>query len=176
MMLNPSVTEIISPWNDFSYIPESTLQNAADRGTDTHDACARIARGEWVIPSSEITPYVDSFRLWFATMVAEVILTEERFISELWGFSGQIDLLIKLKDKRIALIDEKTPVALKKAWRVQMAAYRFLCEENGHKIDCVGSLRLSPKGKIGKMDWYENSVQDFNYLVQALNLYRFFKC
>ena len=170
----PSVTEVISPWVDFSKISPDILQAAADRGTDTHDACSRIAKGEWVIPSPEITPYVDSFRLWFATMVAKVILTEERFISESWGFSGQIDLFVELKDKHIALIDEKTSVALKKAWRVQMAAYRFLCEENGHKIDCVGSLRLSPKGKIGKVDWYENSVQDFNIFIQCLQVYRFF--
>ncbi len=170
----PSVTAVINPWTDFSKIPPAVLQHASERGTEVHSICTRFACGEFVVASPECQPYLDSFTQWFDLMVDKVLLCEVRLAHEGWGYHGQEDIYCRLKDGRTILADLKTPVALQKSWRVQLSAYRELLVANDYNVACVGSLRLSPAGKMAKMDFYENSPQDFNMFVQALNLYRFF--
>lgn len=175
-MLIPSVTETLCPWSDFSHIPAKVLDAAATRGTAAHDACANIARGLMVINvPEEIEGYVTSFRRWFDFMVDEVLLVEERLVNTDFYYHGEPDLLIKARHGEIILVDNKTPVQLQVSWKLQLAAYRHLIITNKSITpDRVGSLRLSPEGKTAKMDYYENSLQDFNYFLQALNLYRLF--
>jgi len=175
-MLTPSVTQIISPFADFSKIPPDTLQAAADRGTRVHDVCLNFyARGFFTAVEPEIQGYYQSFIRWFGLMVDEVVLVETRLVDPGFMYSGQIDLLAISKDQGdLILVDLKTPMALSKSWRLQLAGYNNLCFIDGHCPDRIGSLRLSPDGKMAKMEWYTNSAEDFNYFVQALNLYRFF--
>ena len=173
-MMFPSVTQVISPYCDFSKIHPDVLQLATARGSVVHELCARFANGAFIIPDEECRPYVESFQKWFALMVKEVLFVEKRVADQKWGFHGQIDLLCKLTDDRMALVDLKSPVTLQKSWRVQLAGYRHLCIEDGLRVDCVGSLRLSPDGSMAKMQWYENSAGDFNIFIQALQVYRFF--
>jgi len=177
MKMLPSVTEVIEPWVDFSRIPPGTLQAAADRGTLVHEACAMHAQGLWSIGNPpEIAGYVASFRRWFDQIVTEVILVEERLFDYALGYCGQIDLVVRVKGGETWLVDLKSPVTLSKSWRVQLAAYQYLCEKSGVTVDRSGSLRLRNDGKIPKMDWYEGSAtQDFNIFLSALNCHRYFK-
>ena len=172
----PSVTEILGPYSDFSHIPAKRLEAAASRGTAVHDACANIARGLMVMNiTEEIKGYVESYRRWFDFMADEVLLIEERLVDTALLYHGEPDLLIKAKHGEIILIDNKTPVQLQTTWKLQLAGYRNLVVVNKNIIpDKVGSLRLHPDGGIAKLDYYENSLQDFNYFLQALNLYRLF--
>jgi hypothetical protein len=59
------VTEILSPYNDFSHVPADVLEAAAARGTEVHLFCAAYAQGIWSAPPAEIAGYCDSFRAWF---------------------------------------------------------------------------------------------------------------
>lgn len=171
-----SVTEVLQPFSDFSKIPPAVLEAASIRGTATHDACANIARGLLVMNTPpEVEGYVNSFRRFFDLMVADVLLVEERQVDADFGLHGELDLLIKAKRGENILIDLKTPVSKIKSWRVQLALYRHLCLKNGYKVDRVGSLRLSPEGKIAKFDEYDNQAQDLTIGLQCLNLYRFFQ-
>jgi len=171
----PRVTSIIAPWSGLDKIPEATLQYAADRGTRVHEICSRIAQGEFVMNLDEdCRPYVDSFRHWFSTQVGEVVLAEERLIDEGWGYTGQIDLLVRLKEGATALVDLKTPVLAYKQWRLQLSAYHNLVVEAGFTPEKCGSLQLSPRGKVPRMKWYENTALDFTHFTMALGLYRFF--
>jgi hypothetical protein len=174
-MLIPSVTEIISPWTDFSRIPPAILENAGLRGTRVHELCAAIAKGEPVMdPNPETSGYVASFRVWFEAIVDEVILVEERLVDPGLGYSGQIDLLVRTKQGEIWLVDLKTPLALSKGWRLQLAGYFRLCDVAGYHPDKAGSLRLSPDGKMAKMDFYEESAIDLMRFMESLDLYRYF--
>jgi hypothetical protein len=99
--MTPSVTRIISPWVDFSKITPATLQGAAERGTLIHSACTSIALGiGWFPITNEgraVVGYVNSFRRWFETVVAEVIFTERELafrIHRTPGYAGEH------KDKR----------------------------------------------------------------------------
>ncbi len=173
-MQYPSVTEVINPWMDWSKIPPGILQYAADRGTIIHDLCHRHTMGEFVVTEPEFQPYFDSFKRWFELMVDEVILAEARLCDPIWNYSGQIDLLATLKDGRLSLIDIKTPVLSQRSWKVQLAGYNNLCAVNGHKLDCSGSLQLSPQGKMAKMTWCTDGAGDFNQFLTDLKSYRFY--
>ena len=78
-MLFPSVTQVLSPFVDYSMIPADVLERSCLRGTAVHDACATIARG---LPVMNLTPetagYVDSYRRWYDLMVDEVLMERMR--------------------------------------------------------------------------------------------------
>lgn len=167
-----TVTEVLAPWGNFERIPPAILEAAAQRGTEVHQACASIASGLFPVFDPELEGYVNSFRLWFAT-VDEVILCEERLADADLGFSGQIDLYVKIGKHRY-LVDLKTPVGKKKSWQLQMAGYFRLLQIAGHDPDDAGSLRLKADGGTPRMDWYEQDGQDLNLFLQCLNLRRFF--
>lgn len=174
-MLMPSVTQVLSPWSDFSRIPPSVLEAAALRGTAVHDVCATIARGLPVLSIPlEAEGYVASFQRWFDLVVADVLLVEERLIDMDFLYHGEPDLIIRARHGEIILVDNKTPVQLVKSWRLQLAAYNHLAGKNGIVPDKVASLRLHPEGKVARMDYYDNNGRDFALFLSALNLYRFF--
>lgn len=157
-------------------IQPDVLRTAAERGTAVHDACASYALGLPVIGlRDDAGPYVESFKRWFDRVVKNVILCEERLTDNNHGYHGEPDLLIEAKHGELILLDLKTPVSKMKTWRLQLAAYKNLCEIfTALEIDLVGSLRLSPEGKTPKMDYYDYQAQDFNIFLSCLNAYRFF--
>lgn len=174
-MIYASVTEVLQPWADFSRIPPEVLANAALRGTAVHDVCATIARGLPVLNTpDEIVGRVISFQRWFDLMVDEVLLVEERLVDIDLAYHGEPDLIVKVKHGEIVLVDNKTPLQLVKTWQLQCAGYWNLAVKKGITPDKCGSLRLHPDGGIAKMQYYNNSPEDFIYFLQALNLHRFF--
>ena len=56
----PSVTQIISPWQDWSNVPPDRLEPAADRGSRAHDLFAAHCQGLWVpeVPEEPKVPEV----------------------------------------------------------------------------------------------------------------------
>ena len=171
----PRVTEVLEPYTDFSKIPEHILEQAKHRGTKVHSACAAYALGLFCPIPTEYAGYFLSFQQWFDTFVEEVVYVEEGLVDETYGFQGHIDFYGRLKRLGMALIDLKTPIALYKQWKVQLAAYRRLLDIDRKKVEVVASLQLDPYGGIPKMTRYEESAQDFNIFLGLLNGYHFFK-
>lgn len=172
----PSVTQTMGPWTDkvLAKIPEALLDRAAKRGTAVHDYCGRIALGEWVVGiPTEHQGYVTSFNLWFDSQVAEVILVETRLYDEILMFHGRPDLIVRLVDGRIALVDLKTPVQHQRAWAVQLAAYNRLADVNGYRVDCSGTLRLDNGGRTPTMKWYTEGKRPFVTFQSALNVHHY---
>jgi len=155
----PSVTQVMSPWTAqaLAAIPEKTLAAAADRGTEVHYYCAKIAQGEFVLVPPSLEGYVQSFERWHDHQVKEVILTEQRLYHDTLCFHGKPDLIVLLNDGRRALVDLKTPLAHQKSWAMQLAAYGELAAANSYHTHVAGTLRLDPAGKTPKMKWYEDS-------------------
>ena len=172
----PSVTEILSPYTDFSMVPEHILTRATERGTKVHSICAGICQGLWIpeIPE-ECKGYIVSFQRWFDEYVEEVIFVEKELIDPTYGFMGHLDFFGRLKRLGMALLDWKTPLTLYKAWRLQMVGYNRLLEVEREQVDVVASLQLDPNGGIPKMVRYENSAQDFNIFLGLLNGHNYFK-
>ena len=172
----PSVTKILSPYTDFSMVPEHVLSRATERGQKVHSICAGICQGLWIpeIPE-ECAGYIRSFQRWFDEFVEEVIFVEKELMDPTYGFIGHLDFYGKLKGLGLALLDWKTPLALYKSWRLQMAGYHRLLEVKQKRVDVVASLQLDAYGKIPRMARYENSAQDFNVFLGLLNGHNYFK-
>jgi len=170
-----SVTQVLSPFVDFSKIPEGVLSAATARGSDVHRICAMIARGLWVkdIPE-ECRGYVESYRHWLDRAVDEVLAIEEELRDENYGYVAHPDLIVRMKDIRsVTVIDLKTPVALRRTWQAQLSAYLHVAARR-YEAMRAGSLRLDPKGGIAKMEWYQDSKRDFAVFLSALNTFRYF--
>jgi len=82
-----------------------------------------------------------SFWEWEKKHEIEVILAEQAFVSELYGFGGTLDCFCKL-DGELTLVDFKTGKALYPEHEYQVAAYCHLLQENDYKVDGVRILRI----------------------------------
>ena len=168
-----SVTQVLSPFSDFSRIPDDVLQAACDRGVSVHRYCQAYALGAWAIEPEGFEGYCESFRRWFDGYVMGVISVEQEYRDAQFGFKGHPDIvaIIKGSGKRevLAVIDYKTPVGKGTTWELQLAAYRHLTQATK-----AGSLRLDSAGGVPKMDWIPNDPKLFNLFLSALSLKNYF--
>jgi hypothetical protein len=176
----PSVTEIIRPFSDFSHIPPDILEAACARGNAVHRLCALYSLSLWIdeVPP-EYAGYFQSFQRWFDKYVLDVHLVETRVTDTALGFTGEPDLVVTIKgDVGRSLIDLKTPQVGSPSWRIQLAAYRHLVDQNVPRITRVFALRPRPDGKMPTIppDYeYTSTVhRDFQIFLSALNCFRYF--
>ncbi len=174
----PSVTQVLSPWQDFSKIRPDVLEEAKLRGSLAHSLFAAYALCLW-IPSvpENCVGYFDSFKRWFDATVAKVVAVEKRMVHPVYHYTGQLDLLCQIKgDKELTLLDHKTPLALYKSWQIQCVAYKKLADLEYSNITRTGSLRLSRDGKLAKLAEYSGTVErDFSVFLNCLSAYNFFR-
>ena len=178
----PSVTLIISQvgkhWLNFDAIPPEVLERACTRGTDFHRLAALHARSLWVdeIPES-CEGFFRSFVGWYANFVKEAILVEHTFVHPTLGFTGTPDAIVRVKgDEGLTLLDWKTPAALSKSWRLQVAAYSYLAEVNGYPISRVATLQPRSDGGRAKFQGYTKSLTpDYAIFLSGLNVFKFFE-
>lgn len=175
-----SVTQAIP--HDFSGVRPEILEAAAQRGTDVHIACSAYVKNLFVSDSvlyGDRVGYFDSFRRWFDKHVSRVFYVEHEFRSDRFKFLGHVDLVAELIDGRLAVIDIKTPAAEVKTWRLQLAAYKYLVNQElyGKGVqrgitDCM-SLRLMKDGRAAKAVCYQEHADDLAVFLSCLNVYRF---
>lgn len=172
----PSVTQILSKYQDFSNINSDTLDRACERGTAVHKACAAYAKGSWIPCPAEWQGYVDSFIKWFNLMVINIHLIEQRFTYETYGYTGQPDFIVTLKgDDRPTVVDNKTSASFKHIWAGQMAGYLHLVRKIA-KLNawrCI-TLRLSQDGNMPLVDSYSENKRDLQAFLSAVNAHRYF--
>lgn len=181
-MIYPSVTQVLSVYQDFSMVPEHILMMAADRGSRVHAICASLAQ-KLFVSHRQITPdiegYIQSFNQWLE-YVDEVVIVEKELMDPHLGFVGHPDLVVKMKgNQHLTLIDLKTPKIIGKTWRAQLAAYwhltAFFLLEHKLKIKHCGSLRLKQDGGLPIFDEYTDTRHaDFTAFLSALNAWRYF--
>lgn len=174
-----SVTQILSPFTDFSRIDPATLAAAADRGTKVHAMAAAHLAGIYAPFSSDsrINLFYLSFREWCDKFIKQVFFTEHEFIDERLGLVGHPDMGVELIDGQRLIPDIKTPQAHGPTWRAQTAAYLYLANrEYGDGFFMAGAaLQLHPEGKMPKMTIYKTTAADWSAFLSALNAYRYFK-
>ena len=119
---------------------------------------------------------MDSLRPWASQFIVKTIWVEKALSSEKLGFKGHPDALLQMVgDLGLTLVDWKTPKPLSKSWRLQLAGYKILCEENGYKISRVASLRLDANGGPAKFEGYTKTLAaDSNVFISALNVWKFY--
>jgi hypothetical protein len=127
--------------------------NAAALGTRVHSICERIARGEEVeVIPEDLEGMITAFRDFLDKHVDEVLATELSLTTERGGgFAGTTDLIVRLKDGKIALVDLKTARNLSREHGLQTAGYALLARDNGYTINKRLVVRLKKEpGAEGK--------------------------
>lgn len=177
-MAIPRVTEVLSPFADFSRVPPDVLQAASDRGTAVHEACAAHALGLWMPIAKEHLGYFDSFKSWFDRYVDDVLAVEEEVRHARWGYFGHVDLIARVNGVNhgsvIAVVDYKTPFSESRSWHCQTQAYVEAARETYGAV-IGGALRLRKDGSLPIMTWVDNPTQAFNAFCGILNGWNFIK-
>jgi hypothetical protein len=161
----PSVTQILSPFADFSTVPPDVLQAAAERGTAVHEACAAYALNLPAAVPPELSGYFQSFKSWFDQYVVEVLAVEEEVVHPRLGYMGHVDLIATVAGIRpkqtVAVIDYKSPVVASRSWSCQLSAYLEASREK-YGAEVAGALMLRKDGGLPKMIWVDDHSQAFN--------------
>jgi hypothetical protein len=109
----------------------TTRDGAADFGTAFHHGAEHIAKTLEVDPADLLSAWLNRYRDWFQENVVTCRWTEQRVVSNQFGYAGTADLLIEHKVHGLCLVDLKTMKINPKykmkpysTWAYQLAAYR----------------------------------------------------
>lgn len=141
----PRVSDIIGKQNadELRSVPLDTLANACIRGQKVHDYCTAWMKHLWITDvEPEYKPYLDAFIDWATKHVAEGHFAAMRLYDDDRRFTGEFDMIVKLTNGQVALLDIKTSATKSKAWPIQLAAYSHLCKLNGFEFNVVANIHL----------------------------------
>lgn len=145
-----SVTEAlrIAGLVDFSDIPVSRLEQAAERGTIVHAAIAALegGTGAEVGPFAPdwIDPYIHAFERFKADTGFQARLVERAVVCKRFRFAGRLDLAGDLNDHP-ALIDIKTSQTIPPWVALQTMGYQLGLEEHVREHVEDDGLRAFPR-------------------------------
>lgn len=145
----PSVTTVMKPLSDDEYrgISSSTLDNAANKGTEVHNAIENYIKFDFEDISPEHKGYFDGFKEWWDARKPTVIGSEVRIYHKLFMYAGTLDLLCYI-DGKLTLVDFKsTSILNDKLCSVQLEAYSQALASHGIKIEQKRILHLKKDGK-----------------------------
>jgi len=180
MKAYPSVTEVLSHYQDFSRVSESRLEAARIRGTVVDRFCKLYANGLWPVVPEIYEGYFVSFKKWWLTVVdlTKPVDMDLELIDENWGFIGHPDFILTLKGEDWRSVwDLKTPVAHYPTWKAQLAAYKHLgirAKLLNSNSRC-GSVMLNANGRKPRVEPYEDNKRDLAAFVAALTAHNYFK-
>lgn len=132
---------------------------AGDIGTAIHHLIERHIKGEpadptWPTalsaPDAEIVAKMFfEFEAWWDTLgIKRVISTEASLTSEIYRYGGTVDLILETGMLSAMIMDWKTGRDFYQEMILQMAAYRWLCEETmGVLVTEAKIVTLSKEGK-----------------------------
>ena len=105
----PSVTEMLSyaTAKHYGNINESVLRQAAQRGTDVHEACQDIDYGLEVKADPVIAPYVKAYVQFLCDYLPEWEEIEQKHYNENLVYCGTVDRMGKINGRK-AIVDIKT--------------------------------------------------------------------
>lgn len=133
-VLVPSITQIISRYFNFSFVPKSSL----DLGKFEHEIFEQVIRNE----HDKNDSFSSNMRNYIAGLLGdyEVLQTETPLFSKQYMFAGTPDAVIKHNNKTM-IVEYKSNRTYKKYVMLQLAAQRLLVHENGvdtkENIECL---------------------------------------
>jgi hypothetical protein len=161
--------------------PNRQSRRAASIGTEVHSFIESTAHGlePDLSEDEDVAKCQKSLGEWFAENIAEVLHTERRLYSLKWNIAGTVDMVARLRNGQIHVIDWKGATDLKASLKHghvgQLAAYRSLLEEAGEHIDGCTLVRFSrATGKIDPVSFgNEHYATDLAAFEAALMLARY---
>lgn len=153
---------------------------APDLGTDVHRLIDDYLQGRMVSGSREAMAVFEIFKHWIDANVADVLLTETTITETTWGYAGQVDAVLRLKDGREGLFDWKTQgtkgtgkIKVRKDWQYQMGAYEYaLPDSYAEGVNVVVPSDV-PKATAREVRWDRTDLDDgLKVFLHALMTYR----
>lgn len=109
---------------------EQEASAAAEWGTAIHEQIESYNQDRCFSGTGEILNYVAGYETWYRANVDEILGIEESVVHPL-GYAGRLDIRLRLKDGRTAVVDIKSQKlkgklkpAFYKEWAIQLAAYK----------------------------------------------------
>lgn len=157
----PGVTEAMTKVGlmpPYERVPSETMDDARWRGTVVHAAIKMYESGKTPdlrhpeYQRLKIPGYFDGYRRFRDDHIDEVLECELLVGSEIFRYCGRLDLIPRLKDGRVVLLDAKTGEP-GRWWEVQCSGYlNALSDEMKKMIEGYAPLRLFPDGTYGKLE------------------------
>ncbi len=158
----PTVTELFASYayKKLENIDKNVLEHASNRGIAVHKYIFELLQGSFIdrIPEQDEQPFIDSFLPWMDANFDSLTMCEKRLYDDDRKYSGEPDLVLKLKDGRLALVDLKAVANInRKSCLVQLAAYKKLLLKNNIEVDCALILHLLNTGKKCRVIEFDNN-------------------
>jgi len=178
------VTEILGRYTNLSSIPQSVLENAADRGKRVHALCEKYLKNPHEfhpflieIIDDDCKGYFQSFLRWYENAKFTPFIIEKRLYDHELKITGQIDLIgsYDANPEELILVDFKTPQNSSKTWNLQTAAYKMLAQTDlSLEIDRRACLQLDKNGKTPRFVEFFDHEKDEELFLSAYDLHNFF--
>lgn len=169
-----SVTELIQWYGlkDVSRIPVDILQNAADRGSYTHEAIVYALDDNLAEVHPLCQPYMDAFEMFRADNVLETEHTERIIGSLDLGLAGTVDWIGKVNQVPI-ILDWKTSSKISKADILQLQMYRhILYQEYNEDYSELYVVQLKKNGKYKLYRTEDFPKGSYETAVAMINTYK----
>ncbi len=168
----PSVTQILAPLNDLSFIKPEVLEYKRALGTAVHKATELYDMGELDEESvaTVVRPYLDAWIRLRAELPFEILGMEERVFHPSHRYAGTYDRLVMLDGKR-CVWDLKTG-AMYPSYGPQTAAYKNAVEkQHGIRIEGRYTVELRDDGTYRLHEMTD--PDDWPVFLGCLALHRF---
>lgn len=168
----PSVTKIMRPMSLMLYnnVDQSTLFEAADRGTRAHSQVENIVKFGVVEYDEDTEAYIDAFESFQAAFLPTWLASEYRIFHRLLRYAGTIDLIgyVEPDDGTgVDLIDLKTTVSFHRVMlAVQLGAYAEAMRSHDVMVRKVYGLQVLRTGKYR----FERISEDFKTFLHCLGI------
>lgn len=175
----PEVSQIICKQNldSFRAIPFETLLNDQQRSYNLHRYCIDYMDGDPIVFLQEpYSSYRNVWSKWIDENVDEILNVNEMLLDHQYEFSGLFDLICRLKNGRISLVNLKIGSLGKSAWMLELAALKRLCQFSGYLIRDAFVVNLVDDGNevISKVIRPQDCSYDWDVFEGALNCFKYF--
>ena len=178
----PSVTTILNyiTAEHYGQINEAVLRQAAQKGTDVHEACADIDFGLEVEVDPVIAPYVRAYCDFLNDYDPEWDEVEQMHYNEAKGYCGTVDRQGRINNRRCVL-DIKTTASPTRAnylaYCSQTIAYSEFYKDGAEFDRYILFLKKDGKYRLVNCDEYaeKNNMMPFFVWHKALDLYKTIK-
>lgn len=136
--------------------PYRTKTKAADLGSAVHKAVEAHTLGQPVVVDwpEDVAPFMAQFEGFYRESSPEFLLSEATVYNRSQAYAGTLDMIVRLPDGQVWIIDVKTGKGIYPEVALQLAAYakaEFIGMPDGSeapmpKIDRAGALHLRPEG------------------------------
>lgn len=152
------------------------LDKASNRGTQVHGLAEKLIHGERVAIPDGLEGYVESYVRFLDEWDVDPVLVEAVVFSHTYGWAGTLDLIAKLPDKGLSLLDIKTSRSgIFGETALQLAGYRYADQYMGDdgpqdmlEVDWTGAIHVTPNGySLVPVEAGEDQLRALRYVQQV---------